>query len=362
MKLKTIAAALAALIVLICAGCGSSPAASGTAAPSGSPASSGDALDMAIRDANDYLNDSIPERSKIVILNIQSSSAALSDYIIDELIANAVNDRNFEVVDRQQLDLIRSEQNFQWAGEVDDNMALEVGKFFGAQTIVSGRVSQIGERYRFTIRALDVQTARVQAQNNWNLTAGETLTALVNDRSGASAGNTAAAAARPASGVQASQTPAAQAPVQSAGTRTQPAPITVERPPTPAAQTPLSPGTYTFYPRPRALKNGLEVNVYLDKIVIRSGYMNLFFVDRPNGKGSGGLGAGNLYHEKIIQDLDRPSRSFNATGGFREDRDTGAYVVTFENVTARRFKFTNTAYGEVGFYFEEIILGEPDID
>ena len=43
----------------------------------------------------------------IVILNMQSDSAALSDYIIDELIANAVNDKIFKVVDRQQLDLIR---------------------------------------------------------------------------------------------------------------------------------------------------------------------------------------------------------------------------------------------------------------
>jgi hypothetical protein len=43
--------------------------------------------------------------SMIVILNVQSDSAALSEYVIDELIANAV--------DRQQLDLIRAEQNFQ---------------------------------------------------------------------------------------------------------------------------------------------------------------------------------------------------------------------------------------------------------
>jgi hypothetical protein len=94
-----------------------------------------DELDFAIRDASDYLNDNIPEGSMIVILNVQSDSAALSDYIINELIANAVNDRIFKVVDRQQLDLIRMEQNFQLSGEVDDNLALLIGKFFGAQTI-----------------------------------------------------------------------------------------------------------------------------------------------------------------------------------------------------------------------------------
>jgi len=145
------------------------------------PATGPDELDLAIRDASDYLNDNIPNGSMIVILNIQSDSAALSDYIIDELIANAVNDKVFKVVDRQQLDLIRTEQNFQLSGEVDDNLALSIGKFFGAQTIVSGRVSQVADRYRMTIRALEVQTAQVQGQYNRNITAGKTITALMNN-------------------------------------------------------------------------------------------------------------------------------------------------------------------------------------
>ena len=138
-----------------------------------------DELDLAIRDASDYLNDNIPEGSMIVILNVQSDSAALSDYIIDELIANAVNDRIFKVVDRAQLNLIRAEQNFQLSGEVDDNLAISIGQFFGAQTIVSGTVRQLDDRYRMTIRALEVQTAQVQGQYNRNIAAGRTITSLM---------------------------------------------------------------------------------------------------------------------------------------------------------------------------------------
>ena len=144
------------------------------------PSASGpDELDLAIRDASDYLNDNIPEGSMIVILNVQSDSAALSDYIIDELIANAVNDRIFKVVDRVQLDLIRAEQNFQLSGEVDDELALSIGQFFGAQTIVSGTVRQLDDRYRMTIRALEVQTAQVQGQYNRNIAAGKTIASLM---------------------------------------------------------------------------------------------------------------------------------------------------------------------------------------
>jgi TolB-like protein len=147
-----------------------------------------DELDTAIRDASNYLNNNIPAGSMIVILNVQSDSATLSDYIIDELIANAVNDKIFKVVDRQQLDLIRKEQDFQLSGEVDDNLALSIGKFVGAQTIVSGRVSLIGSRYRMTIRALEVQTALVQGQYNRNIAAGATITSLMGSSSSSGGG------------------------------------------------------------------------------------------------------------------------------------------------------------------------------
>jgi len=156
---------------ILLAGCGST---TGRTTDTGS-----DELDIAIREASNYLNDNIPAQSIIIILNVQSESTALSNYIIDELIANAVNDRNFIVVDRQQLESIRAEQNFQLSGEVDDKLALEIGRFFGAQTIVSGTISSLGNRYRMTVRALEVQTARVQGQFNKNLTAWETIVALI---------------------------------------------------------------------------------------------------------------------------------------------------------------------------------------
>jgi len=145
-----------------------------------------DELDIAIRDASDYLNDNIPKGSKIVILNIQSDYIILSNYIIDELIANAINDKIFTVVDRAQLEQLRMELKFQLSGEVDDKSALEIGKFLGAQTIVSGTISELGDRHRMCIRALNVKTAEVQGQYNRNTAAGKTIAALM--KGGSSAG------------------------------------------------------------------------------------------------------------------------------------------------------------------------------
>jgi TolB-like protein len=167
-KMKTVKYFLMALSVMaMLIGCGSKPVVPNI-----------DELDLAIRDTSNYLNESIPVGNKIVILNIQSEFPDLSDYIIDELIANAVNDRVFSVVDRQQLDIIRAEQNFQYSGEVDDSSAQEIGRLLGAQTIVSGAVSRLGTGYRMRIRALEVQTAQVQGQFNRNITSSPLITKI----------------------------------------------------------------------------------------------------------------------------------------------------------------------------------------
>jgi len=138
-----------------------------------------DDLSRAIRDVSDYLNNNIPAGSMIAFINIQSESEALSGFIIDDLTANAVNDRNFTVVDRQQLEVIRAEQNLHLSGDVDDATALSIGRFLGAQTIVSGWISSLGGQFRLTIRALDVETARVQGQYNQNIGTEREIIALI---------------------------------------------------------------------------------------------------------------------------------------------------------------------------------------
>jgi hypothetical protein len=172
--------------------------AAGTSAQTGTQ----DELNTAIRGASDYLNSKIPKGSKIVVLNVQSNSPELSDYIIDELIANAVNDKVFTVVNRKQLDDIRKEQMFQMSGEVDDKDALAIGKIFGAQTIVSGVVSALGAVYSLRINALEVQTAQVQGQFNRNITSSQIISSLMGSGGGYSAPRTITptASAAPATG------------------------------------------------------------------------------------------------------------------------------------------------------------------
>ena len=181
----------------IAVGCGSSPSVSApnkpvATAPDKSTVTTPDKptdpdsidLDAAIREASDYLNNNVPGGSMVVFLNVQSVSEALSDYVIDGLTANAVKDRVFTAVDRQQLDLIRTEQDFQLSGWVDEKRAVSIGKILGAQTIVSGSIRKLGDYYRMTIRALDVETAQVQGQYNRNAITGKRIAELMENNSG----------------------------------------------------------------------------------------------------------------------------------------------------------------------------------
>jgi hypothetical protein len=181
----------AALVAVLVLGCGSGP----------DPAvsSPADELTAAIRETSDYLNKQLPKGNKLVILNIQSDFPALSEYIIDELIANTVNDKVFSVVDRRQLDTIRAELDFQMSGEVDDDTAQALGRMAGAQSIVSGAVSRIGDLYRLRVRALSVQSAQIEGQFNRNIPDSPTVAALIASQAtgysgGATYGGTAAAA------------------------------------------------------------------------------------------------------------------------------------------------------------------------
>jgi len=127
-------------------------------------------LNRVIREASNDLNNSLPQNSVIAFLDIYSTSKELSDYILDELVSNAIKDKNFTIADRNQIARIREEQEFQMSGEVADEQAVRIGRFSGAQYIVLGRVSPFGgkDMYRISIRALDVETATVISQFSIN--------------------------------------------------------------------------------------------------------------------------------------------------------------------------------------------------
>ena len=149
-------------------------------------------IDNALRNSTTYLNTRIKANTKVVVLNFTSDWPRLSDYIIDELIGYIVNDGNLAVVDRNNLETIRKELNFQLSGEVSDETAQSIGRMLGAQTIINGNITTLGNSYRLRVRAISVESAQIIGMNNVDVAHDSRIAALTGT---ASAGPVATATA-----------------------------------------------------------------------------------------------------------------------------------------------------------------------
>jgi TolB-like protein len=133
------------------------------------------AIDAALSNAVKEIAASVPQGTKIAVLNMSSDYGDLSDYIIDELIVNLVNTRAFQVVPRStvELALARREFAFQMSGDVSDESQKRLGQFLGAGAIVSGSITRdSANSYRLVVNAIDLESFtyqtsyRISIQNN----------------------------------------------------------------------------------------------------------------------------------------------------------------------------------------------------
>jgi hypothetical protein len=291
---------VAGILVLALAACAAAPEAA--TAQSGAPLpvrpGAADELDAAIRETSDYLNKQLPKGNKLVILNVQSEFPALSEYIIDELIANTVNDRVFSVVDRQQLNTLRAELYFQMSDEVDDNTAQALGRMAGAQIIISGAISRIGDLYRLRVRALSVESAQIAGQFNRNIPEGPTVAALAKSKATGYGDSPAVAAPR------APAAPAASG--QAASAKTPAAPAPAPEPPEPPKPTTYKVGDrgpaggWVFYDK-GSVSNGWR---YLEAAPSDIGPAQWGLSDTDVGQTGVGLGDGKTNTQRIITRLD----------------------------------------------------------
>lgn len=93
-----------------------------------------------------------------------SSTSSYADYAVEDLEYNIVSaGYGFRLIDRQQIERIRNEQQFQLSGEVDDSSAVDIGKMAGANVVIVISINYAEKSGRLTLKALDVQTAEIIA-------------------------------------------------------------------------------------------------------------------------------------------------------------------------------------------------------
>ena len=125
-------------------------------------------LDDAIVASAEHLRGDLVGR-KVAVVAFGSGSEALSNYIIDELSRMLVSSRAVIVVDRRELDLVREELQFNLSGEVSDESAQAVGRMLGAQTVITGTLTDVKNAWRFSVKAINVETAMVESMPGYDI-------------------------------------------------------------------------------------------------------------------------------------------------------------------------------------------------
>jgi len=202
------------VLALILFGCGS--------APSQSANSAGLDLDTVIKEAATQMERRIPSGTMIALVSVASPSTAFSTQVLTRLESAIVSSGKLVVVDRANLDKVRAEQGFQLSGEVDDESAKSIGKLLGAGAIVTGSLTDLGDVYSLTLKAINIETATVAVSYLADLSKTARIETLLASRDGAASGGTAQAT-----------TVRAQPAASSASTSTITSTVPAEPPPVP---------------------------------------------------------------------------------------------------------------------------------
>ena len=117
-------------------------------------------LEGALARASKDVMKNVPNNSVIAIVYITADDTMTINYIFDELEFILVKE-GYIICDRSQLALLRREQNFQINGEVDDASAVSIGKFLGANVIITGKLEGTNKTNRLRLRVLNTQTGQV---------------------------------------------------------------------------------------------------------------------------------------------------------------------------------------------------------
>jgi len=109
----------------------------------------------------------IPESEKIAIavmeLDANRVSAAEAKALTDRLRIELFNAGIFLVMERDKMNRILDEMEFQMSGCTSDECVVEVGKIVGVRKIIAGCVSKVGEIYSVSVRLIDVETSQIEA-------------------------------------------------------------------------------------------------------------------------------------------------------------------------------------------------------
>lgn len=123
------------------------------------------AVALAVRDAPAQPTGDVPTVAVLdftgLMLGDAGNSVAVGKALSAMLVTEFSAREGIRVLERQNLQVLLTEQRLALSGRVDEASAVEIGKILGVQYIFVGAVVSIGNQLRVDIRATDVETSEV---------------------------------------------------------------------------------------------------------------------------------------------------------------------------------------------------------
>ena len=115
-------------------------------------------LDLSLKRVSDDVSARVSSKMILCVLNFDSQSKEMGEYIRDELISSFSENPNIRIVTRHHMDKVNKELDYQTSGYVSDETALSLCQRLGAQSIVFGQLSELDNGYTLQVKMLDVET------------------------------------------------------------------------------------------------------------------------------------------------------------------------------------------------------------
>ena len=121
-------------------------------------------------------------KSKIAVVEFSDLNGNITEfgmYLSEELITRLFLTRKFDVIERQLLNKVLSEQKLGITGLIDDESAITIGKLLGVDAIVSGTITDLGKSLKVNARIISTETGKVFGVAGTKIVKDETVEKLI---------------------------------------------------------------------------------------------------------------------------------------------------------------------------------------
>ena len=94
-------------------------------------------------------------------VTVEGKITRFSRYIADKLTPYFARSKSFSVLERALIDKVIEEHKFQASPFVDEDSTQEFGKLLGAETIIAGTISELGNAFYINTKAVDVTKGNI---------------------------------------------------------------------------------------------------------------------------------------------------------------------------------------------------------